>query len=69
MAHISGVVQVDSKKAKGLVPSRPSKVLLYYLCSSLFLGTLTKEVRVAQQQSVHNIFPTTINKRASCLRF
>lgn len=35
-------------KAKGLVPNRPTKVLLYYLRSCLFLGTLKKEVRVAQ---------------------
>lgn len=48
-------------KDKGLGPNKPAKVLLFYLCSSLFLGTPMKKVKVVQQQYVHNIFPTTIN--------
>jgi len=56
-------------KAKGLVLNRPTEVLLYDLCGSLFLGTLIKEARVVQQQCLCNIFPTTVNKSALYLRF
>lgn len=67
VAHTSGetLSRLAVWKPRGLFQTG-KQVLVYCLC--LFLGTLIKGVRAVQQQSVCNIFPTTIIKSALCLR-